>query len=190
MPKHSFSLIEYNSLELHPLIIEDTWFLSHKEVALAFHTTVDKLVEALDVLTEEKHYAYHSIEYQEGKHTASILFFSKTGMVRLAYFLQTEDALSFLETLESINLSESKEDSTHRFYNEIEEVLRERLHKLKNNPEASLEEINHFIITLDNLVKKRDGSSASPRAMMPNNVGDILETVMGLAQSYASKKKA
>ncbi len=188
MPQHSFSLIEYNSLELHPLVMNDTWFLSHKEVALAFNTTVDKLVEALEILTEEKHYTYYSHEYEQGKRTAAILFFSKTGMVRLAYILQTDDALSFLEMIEGINLSQSSEESTHKFYKEIEEVLQERLHKLKNNPDASLEEINHFIITLDNLVKKRDGLDGRAKSVMPNNVSDILETVIGLAQSYANKK--
>jgi len=188
MPKHSFSLIEYNSLELHPLVIDDTWFLSHKEVAFAFNTGIHKLVEALDILKEDQHYAYHSVEYQTGKTTSSILFFSKTGMVRLAYILQTDDALSFLEKIESINLTQSAEESTHQFYKEIEDVLKERLHRLKDNPEASLEEINHFIITLDNLVKKRDGIAAAPRSALPNNISDILETVVGLAQSYANKK--
>ena len=188
MPKYSLTLIEYNSLELHPLITEDTWFLSHKEVAKAFNTTIDKLIEALDILTEDKHYGYYSVEYQAGKSTSSILFFSKTGMVRLAYFLKTDDALSFLEAIEEINISQSQEESTHRFYNEIEDVLKDRLVKLKENPEASLEEINHFILTLDNLVKKRDGQALAPKSAMPNNVSDILETVVGLAQSYANKK--
>ena len=188
MPKPSMTLIEYNSHELHPLIIEDTWFLSHREVALAFNTTIDKLIEALDVLTEEKHYSYQSVMYQEGKTTSSILFFSKTGMVRLAYFLKTDDALSFLETLEGINISQNQETSTHRFYKEIEDVLKDRLIKLKDNPDASLEEINHFILTLDNLVKKRDGKVVAQRNTMPNNISDILETVVGLAQSYAAKK--
>ncbi len=188
MPKHPLTLIEYNSLELHPLVIDDTWFLSHKEVALAFNTTIDKLIEGLDVLTEDKHYGYHSVEYQEGKSTSSILFFSKTGMVRLAYFLKTDDALSFLEMIEEINISQSQEESTHRFYNEIEDLLKDRLLKLKENPDASLEEINHFILTLDNLVKKRDGQASAPRSTMPNNISDILETVVGLAQSYTKKK--
>ena len=187
MPQHFFSLIEYNSLELHPLIMNDTWFLSHKEVTIAFHTTIDKLVEALDILTEEKHYTYYTHEYQKGERTSAMLFFSKTGMVRLAYILQTDEALSFLEMIEGINLSQSTESSTHKFYTEIEEVLQARLNKLKNNPDASLEEINHFIITLDNLVKKRDGFSTQKSAL-PNNVSDILETVIGLAQSYAKKK--
>ena len=188
MPKHFFTLIEYNSLELHPLIIHDTWFLSHKEVALAFNTTIDKIIKVLDTLTEDKHYGYHSIEYQDGKSTSSMLFFSKTGMVRLAYFLKTEDALSFLEMIEEINISQSKEESTHRFYNEIEDVLKDRLLRLKENPDSSLEEINHFILTLDNLVNKRDGQLPTPRNAMPNNISDILETVVGLAQSYANKK--
>ena len=188
MPQHSFSLIDYNSLELHPLLMNDTWFLSHKEVTLAFNTTIDKLVEALDILTEEKHYTYYTHEYQRGERTPAILFFSKTGMVRLAYILQTDDALSFLEMIEGINLSQSNETSTHKFYTEIEEVLQARLNKLKNNPDASLEEINHFIITLDNLVKKRDGLDGRVKSAMPNNVSDILETVIGLAQSYAKKK--
>jgi len=154
MPNLSFSLLQYNSLELHPLVIDDTWFLSHKEVALAFNTTIDKVIPALDVLIEDKHYAYHSIEYQKGKNTSSILFFSKTGMVRLAYFLKTDDALSFLEMIEGVNLSQSYKETSHRFYKEIEDVLHERLTRLKNNPDSSLEEINHFILTLDNLVKK------------------------------------
>lgn len=188
MPKHSFSLIEYNSLELHPLVIDDTWFLSHKEVALAFNTGIDKLVEALEILKEDQHFAYHSVEYQRGKTTSSILFFSKTGMVRLAYILQTDEALSFLEKIESINLTQSAEESTHKFYKEIEDVLQSRLERLKDNPDASLEEINHFIITLDNLVKKRDGMSSAAKSAVPNNVSDILETVIGLAQSYAKKR--
>ena len=184
MPRHYLTLIEYDIYELHPLVKEDNWFLSHKEVAIALHTTIDKIIQAKETLVEYKHYSYEFVEYESGKTTSSILFFSKTGIMRLAYALQTDEAFKFLEFIEDINLKEDKESSTHTFYAEIETVLKERLLKLKDNPDASLEEINHFILTLDNLIKKRDGK----KTQAPSNISDILETVVGLAQSYTTKK--
>ena len=188
MPNHSFSLVEYNNLELHPFFHKDTWSLSHKEISLALDTTIDKIIPALENLTEDKHYSYEEVEYEEGKRTASILFFSKSGMVRLAYFLKTDKALAFLEFIEDINISPSKTNSSHKFYQEIEAVLSDRLEKLKNDKNASLEEINHFILTLDNMIKKRDSNQPVVKSGGATNMTDILETVIGLAQSYGQKR--
>lgn len=187
MPQNSLTLIEYRSLELHPLIKKNNWLLSNKEVALALNTSIAKIVESLDSLNEGSHYGYESVEYEKGKSTSSILFFSKTGIIRLAYHLKSDDALAFVEFIEDINLQETAEDSRHSFYSEIESLLEDRLKKLKNDPNATLEEINHFIITLDNLIKKRDGSEIVKSG--PSSVTDIIETVVSLAQSYTTPKK-
>lgn len=187
MTTHSLTLIEYHSLELHPLIINTNWFLSNKEVALALNTTIAKIIEALNTLTEGKHYSYESVEYEKNKTTSSILFFSKTGIVRLAYHLKTDEALQFIEFIEDINLQKGAQDTVHNFYYEIEKVLQGRLEKLKTDPDATLEEINHFILTLDNLINKRDNRSVV-KSSGSSNISDILETVINLAQSYAIKK--
>jgi hypothetical protein len=187
MPKHSLTLIEYKSLELHPLITHNNWFLSNKEVALALNATIAKIVESLDSLNEGNHYSYESVEYEKGKFSSSILFFSKTGIMRLAYHLKSDDALAFVEFIEDINLQEDSQNSAHNFYNEIEALLEDRLKKLKSDPNATLEEINHFIITLDNMIKKRDGVEVVKSG--PSSVTDIIETVVSLAQSYTAPKK-
>jgi len=187
MPQHPLTLIEYKTLELHPLIKHNNWFLSNKEVALALNTTIAKIVESLEGLHEGNHYSYESVEYEKGKSTSSILFFSKTGIIRLAYHLKSDDALEFVEFIEDINLQERAQDSKHAFYNEVEVLLEDRLKKLKNDPNATLEEINHFIITLDNMIKKRDGTESVKSA--PSSVTDIIETVVNLAQSYTTPKK-
>jgi len=187
MPKHSLTLIEYKSLELHPLITRTKWLLSNKEVALALNTTIAKIVESLDSLNEGNHYSYESVEYEKDKFTSSILFFSKTGIIRLAYHLKSDDALAFVEFIEDINLQANTQDSTHDFYREIETLLEDRLKKLKSDPNATLEEINHFIITLDNMIKKRDGVEVARSG--PSSVSDIIETVVNLAQSYTTPKK-
>jgi len=189
LPKHSLTLIEYNSLELHPLITNTTWYLSIKELSLALNTPIVKIIESLELFVEGKHYSYESIEYSKSKRTSSILFFSKAGIMKLAYHLKTEDSLSFLELIEDIHLeSNNKEVKSHNFYNEIEDLLKDRLKVLKENPDASLEEINRFIMTLDNLIRKRDNLPPQKTAFSSSNFGDILETVVQLAQNYAPKK--
>jgi len=185
--QHFLTLIEYGTIELHPLVIQNSWLLSSKELSVAFQVPLSKIIESLDVLTEEKHYSYESIEYSKNKSTSSILFFSKAGIIRLAYFLKNDNALNFLEFIENIDLKEEKDkDTIHSFYNEIEELLKERLDKLKNNPDTSLEEINHFILTLDNLIKKRKGINTEKSNQ--TNISDILQTVINLAQSYSKPK--
>jgi len=188
LSKRCLTLIEFNSHEFHPLVINNTWFLSNKEVATAFKTNIATIIEAVDSLEEGKHYGYESVEYQDGKSTSSILFFSKIGIVRLAYYLKTDDALKFLEFIEDITLTEHTQDSAHHFYQEIETVLEDKLAKLRSNPDASLEDINHFIITLDNLIKKRDGVEI-PKSTGGSNIVDIIETIMNLAQSYSAPKR-
>jgi len=188
--KHFLTLIEYDSIELHPLVIGSTWYLSIKEIAFALKIQITKIIEYLELLSEGKHYSYEAIEYTHKKKTSSILFFSKAGIMKLAYLLKTEEALQFLEFIEDIHLEENNQDvKTHNFYNEIEELLKDRLKILKENPNSSLEEINRFIITLDNLIRKRDNLPAQKTASSgSSNFGDILETVVQLAQNYAVKK--
>jgi len=187
--KHTLSLIEYGIHELHPLVINNTWYLSTKEVALAFNTTISEIVESIDMLSESKHYSYESVEYEKGKTTSTILFFSKVGMIRLAYHLKTDDALKFLEFVEEINVQNQGEDRAHNFYGEVEDLLKDRLKKLKENEDATLEEINHFILTLDNLIKKRD-SVKTEEKNSGSNIGNILETVVNLAQAYTVPQPA
>ena len=190
MAKHFLTLIEYGTVELHPLIVKNNWFLSSKEVAIALNVPLSKIIESLENLAEDKHYSYQTIDYAKDKRSSSILFFSKSGMVRLAYSLKSDDALKFLEFIEDINLEEINEtnNARHDFYNEIEDVLKERLALIKKNPETSLEEINKFILTLDNLVQKQETPIENKRQDQPN-INDILKTVVGLAQSYATKPK-
>jgi len=189
LSKHFLTLLEYNSIELHPLIINATWYLSIKELSLALHTPIVKIIESLELLVEGKHYSYEAIEYARAKSTSSILFFSKAGIMKLSYHLKTEDALSFLEFIEDIYFEDNNQEvKTHNFYNDIEDLLKDRLKALKENPDASLEEINRFIITLDNLIRKRDNLPAQKTVQNGSNFGDILETVVQLAQNYAVKK--
>lgn len=109
--------------------------------------------------------------------------------MKLSYHLKTEDALSFLEFIEDIYFEDNNQEvKTHNFYNDIEDLLKDRLKALKENPDASLEEINRFIITLDNLIRKRDNLPAQKTVQNGSNFGDILETVVQLAQNYAVKK--
>ena len=67
MTKHFLTLLEYDILELHPLIIYNNWFLSYKEVALAFNVSVPEIINLLETLTEGKHYSYEAIEYIKNK---------------------------------------------------------------------------------------------------------------------------
>jgi|FLOH01.1.fsa_nt_gi hypothetical protein len=188
MAQHFLTLIEYSTIELHPLIIRNNWFLSSKEVATAFNVNLSKIIELLETLTEGKHYSYEAIEYTKNKTTSSILFFSKSGIIRLAYSLKSDDALRFLEFIEDINLKENEEEKiAHNFYNEIEDLLKERLDKIKKNPDTTLEEINHFILTLDNLVKKQKEITVE-KSSDTLNISDILQTVVTLAQSYTTPK--
>jgi hypothetical protein len=186
--QHFLTLIEYGTIELHPLIIKNSWFLSSKEVALALNIPLSTIVESLETLTENKHYSYEAIGYANNKTTSSILFFSKAGIMRLAYSLKSDDALKFLEFIEDINLQENSNEITHNFYNEIEELLKDRLDKIKKDPNTSLEEINHFILTLDNLVKKRKDTTTQKESNS-SSISDILQTVVTLAQSYTQQPK-
>jgi hypothetical protein len=189
--QHFLTLIEYGTIELHPLIIKNSWLLSSKEVAIALNIPLSELIKSLKTLTDGKHYSYESINYANNNASSSILFFSKSGIIRLAYSLKSDDALKFLEFIEDINLRENEnkeEDKIDNLYDEIEDLLRERLDKIKKNPNTSLEEINHFILTLDNLVKKQKNTPAN-RESGSSSISDILQTVVNLAQSYTQKPK-
>lgn len=189
MAQHFLTLIEYSTVELHPLIIQNNWFLSSKEVAKAFNVPLSEIIELLKTLTEDKHYSYQAIQYANNKTTSSILFFSKAGIIRLAYSLRSDSALEFLEFIEDINLQENEEEkNTHNLYNEIEELLKERLDKIKKNPNTTLEEINHFILTLDNLVQKQQQDTSVEKKSDSLNISDILQTVVSLAHSYTTAK--
>lgn len=187
MSQHSMTLIEYGSVELHPLIKQDTWLLSSKELSKALEVSLSEIVTLLPLLSEYKHYSYESIEYSENKFTSSILFFSKPGMIRIAYSLKSDKALEFLEFIENLHFTtQNSHATTHKFYKEIEDVLYERLKKIKTDPNTSLEEINKFILTLDNLVKKQDSTMSTQETN--GNISDIIKTIINLTNSYTPKK--
>jgi len=180
------TLLEYGSVELHPLITSNGWLLSSKELAYALDVPLATIIDLLVTLTEEKHYSYESLQYSKDNYTSSILFFTKSGIIRIAYSLKSEKALDFLEFIENVTLKlDDIPNRTHKFYGEIEDVLQERLNRIKNDKETSLEEINKFILTLDNLVKKQNGEVPMPES---SSISDILKTVINLANSYTPKQ--
>lgn len=186
MSQHFMTLLEYGSVELHPLIKSDNWLLSSKELATALNVSLLSIIDLLPNLTEEKHYSYESLQYSKENYTSSILFFTKAGIIRIAYSLKSEKSLEFLEFIENVSLKLADiPNHTHKFYKEIEDVLQERLNIIKNDKDISLEEINKFILTLDNLVKKQSGETPTPES---SSVSDIIRTVVNLANSYAPKK--
>ena len=187
MSQHFMTLLEYGSVELHPLITSNNWLLSSKELALALGVPLSVIIDLHQTLTEGRHYSYESLQYSKDNYTSSILFFTKAGIIRIAYSLKSEKAFEFLEFIENVTLKlEEIPNTTHKFYKEIEDVLQERLNRIKSDKETSLEEINKFILTLDNLVKKQNGEVNTSE---PSTVSDILKTVVNLANSYAPKQK-
>jgi len=187
MPQHFMTLLEYESVELHPLITSNGWLLSSKELSLALDVPLSVIIDLHQNLTEGKHYSYESLQYSKDSYTSSILFFTKAGIIRIAYSLKSEKALDFLEFVENVTLKlDDIPNTTHKFYKEIEDVLQEKLNRIKNEKETSLEEINKFILTLDNLVKKQNGEIPVAES---SSISDILKTVINLANNYAPKQK-
>lgn len=185
MPKQHIAFIEYNGHELHPIYdSKHQWLLSAKEVALAYDISLGKLFEIQKehetLLEEEKHYLYDNILCC-GQHSSTLLLWTKKGVLRMAYYIKSAQAMDFLDFIEDIHLQTPStiDPQITYLYDEIETTLMEKLHILKNDPNMSMEALNQLIFTLDNLAQKKH-TLQQGRTAKGDGMSDIITSMMGL----------
>ena len=169
MSERYVTLVEYNKLELHPVAdTEHNWLLSLNETCEAFGID-KKAIEALqhshiDTLTEGRHFLYTTIT-SGGVTTSKIMFWTKKGIIRLAYYLKTDSALTFLDFAEDLHFTTDNEGNRQiaHFYDEVEDTLLQKLELLKNDSGSSLEELNKLIYTVNNLAEKKAALKEGPK---------------------------
>lgn len=169
MSERYVTFVEYNDLELHPVAdSKHGWLLSVNETCEAFN--IDRAsIEALrqshtETLSEGRHYLYTTIS-SGGVNTSKIMFWTKKGIIRLAYYLKTDAALAFLDFAEDLNFTSAKEEETQiaHFYDEVEDTLLQKLELLKADSGSSLEELNKLIYTINNLAEKKAALKEGPK---------------------------
>jgi len=155
------TLVEYNGLELHPVADKKhNWLLSVHETCEAFgidRASIDALRQShAETLSEGRHFLYTTIS-SGGVSTSKIMFWTKKGIIRLAYYLKTDAALAFLDFAEDLKFTFDKEEDPQiaHFYDEVEETLLQKLELLKGDSASSLEELNKLIYTVNNLAEKK-----------------------------------
>jgi hypothetical protein len=153
------ALVEYNDLELHPILDPDfTWLLTIKELALALNSSVDVLVKLQldheDRLIEGKHYIIDHVNTGSYR-SAEIMMWSKAGVMRLLYLMQTDEALALIDFLEDLDLQfEGNVDSkAQKFYGQIEQVLENKMQTLKSD-DLDFETLNAMMHSVDQFAKR------------------------------------
>ncbi len=186
MAERVITLVQYNNLELHPLLdIRHEWFLSVTEVAQAFDVDINTIIQVKDsnqsTLVENRHYQYEEV-LSGGLKSSKILLWSKKGILRLAYYLKNDAALKFLDFAEDLHLrSNQKIDSqSQHMYDEVEENLLVRLKELKNDKNMSLEELNKLINTVDNLASKK--AALHSEKSEPSTMESLFSGLMKMVQ--------
>ena len=93
------------------------------------------------------------------------MFWTKKGIIRLAYYLKTDSALTFLDFAEDLHFTTDNEGNRQiaHFYDEVEDTLLQKLELLKNDSGSSLEELNKLIYTVNNLAEKKAALKEGPR---------------------------
>ncbi len=169
MSERPIALIQYKELELHPVIDnKHDWLLSQNETCEAFsidNAAIERLMEAhTETLSENRHYLTSTL-VSGGSTTSPIMFWTKKGIIRLAYYLKSDDALAFLDFAEDLDLTSDQSDDRQisHFYDEVEETLLQKLEGLKGDNGSSLEDLNKLIYTINNLAEKKAALKDGPK---------------------------
>ena len=191
MAERVVTFIQYNDLELHPLLdARHEWLLSINEVSKAFNVDVNTILQIKEsnqsTLIEGRHYQYEEIR-SGGIKSSKVLLWSKKGILRLAYYLKNDDALKFLDFAEDLNLhsDQSVDAQSLHMYDEMEESLLVRLKQLKDDKNMSLEELNKLIYTVDNLASKK--AALHSEKSEPSTFETLFSGVMQMLQSDPQK---
>lgn len=194
MSDRHITLIQYKDLELHPIADNrHGWLLSQQETCEAFDIDQASLEGLLashaDSLQADRHFLSTSIT-SAGMTTSKITFWTKKGIIRLAYYLKSDASLDFLDLAEDLELKSLQDDDgqTSHFYDEVEETLLQKLEQLKRDDESSLEDLNKLIFTINNLAQKRAALKEGP-TKEPSALDTILSTVSKLVNVDQSNIK-
>jgi len=130
------------------------WLIEEGVLSELFEITSHKLVQLRQnsSLTLNKHFIAEDFQDRLSGESKKIYFWSRKGVIRVAYHINSEKAFNIVDALEDIELK-----SEESIFGELENILRDRLNQIEKN--GDLKEIENFISTFGKFVKERSGFS-------------------------------
>jgi len=190
-------LVDFLDLELHPILDKKhEWLMSTNDVISGYGVDNDSFEITTnansDHLHEDKHYLYRNFGTKIKK------YWSKKGVVKLGYFIQSDQAMAFVETIEElenpqVQESQSSNENLVNIYKEIESYFLESAKRMKETNEFNPDEFekmtssfNSFMKTSQSIFPKKVQSQVETQKGSRANDGSILSNTESNAYDFAS----
>jgi len=191
-------LVDFLDLELHPILDKKhEWLMSTSDVISGYGVDNDSFEITTNAnaehLHEDKHYLYRNFGSKVKK------YWSKKGVVKLGFFIKSDQALAFIETIEElenpiIQDSQSSNENLVNIYKEIESYFLQSAAKMKENNSFDADEFakmttafNSFMKTSANIFPQKVSSQVEPNSSTVVDDSSILNKTEDNAYSFASK---
>ena len=140
------------------------WLLDENSVIKLFKIDIFQLSKIKNRLEKDKHLILEKIDGGE------ITLWSRKGVIKLAYILNSETAFDIVDNFEDIEFQNQEP-----IFNELENILQNRLSEISKN--GSFSDIENFINTLSTFVKEKNRFSKKDSGMK-NMFFDIFEDAL------------
>jgi hypothetical protein len=144
------------------------WLISIEQLSQLFKIEQKNLLNIIqnknNNFLENKHFVLNKNFNCLGQKNSEVFLVSKKGILKLAYFLDSDEVIEIIDELEDIDLTQECFqifEQKNQFFIEIESILKNKLEILKNNESVSLSQINEFIETISILIQREKESKSA-----------------------------
>jgi|GEM_PF-5932394 len=153
MDKEIIPLFYKNQILYFHLSQKYKWFIDENSLLNLFQIDKSKLDLIREKLENNRHFFVEKIQDIALQKDSESIFWSKKGIIKIAYLLNSEIAFDVVDNLEDIQL-EKKE----LIFDELEKVFKNRLSQIDKN--GSFEDIAKFIESFSKFIKEKNSISA------------------------------
>jgi len=151
------------------------WLIDEKSLIKLFQVQVEKLIEIQNKLDKDKHFISEKVVNIETKKSDQITLWSRKGVIKVAYLLNSQQAFDIVDDLEDIELIRKES-----MFRDVENILHKRLSEISKN--GTFKDIEDFVGTLSTFLKERDRFSNKKDMGMKSMLFDIFEDALKTVQ--------
>jgi len=150
------------------------WFIDEISLIRIFKIDKDRLIKIQEKLEKDRHFVVENIEDIRTKSSDEVTLWSRKGVIKIAYLLNSPVAFDVVDNLEDVELKKREP-----IFGELEDIFQERLVEIKKD--GSFSDIETFIGAFSKFIKEReiftDKKKMGIKSMFLDLFEDALKTV-------------
>lgn len=147
------------------------WLIDEVNLINLFKIDSKKLYEIKSNLEKNKHYIIEKIDIISNDNKKDIFLWSRKGVIKIAYLLNSESAFNIVDGLEDLQIKEPENE-----FKDIENILKKRLLNIQES--ESISELSSFVDIFFKFISEKESFKKKQNMGSKSMFLDIFEDIL------------